>query len=158
MTTIEIQPKQQLYLETVNQFFGQVKEWLPEPFETVQTENTRLEDKTGEYEVPLLSIIKKGVPTLDRVIANLLPEGISFLTGEDLIEIKGAWNEEEVAYIRQKNLIKTVRDGKECLMDEGFEKEGWYWIIINQDQIRPITKEVFFEIIQKVSNQPLELV
>jgi len=102
MTTIEIQPKQQLYLETVNQFFGQVKEWLPEPFETVQTENTRLEDKTGEYEVPLLSIIKKGVPTLDRVIANLLPEGISFLTGEDLIEIKGAWNEEEVAYIRQK--------------------------------------------------------
>ena len=55
-------------------------------------------------------------------------------------------------------MIKTVRDGKECLMDEGFEKEGWYWIIINQDQIRPITKEVFFEIIQKVSNQPLELV
>jgi len=160
MTSLEVQKtpqeKQQLYLETVNQFFGQVKEWLPESVETVQIENALLEDKTGEYEVPLLSIIKKGVLTPDSVIANLLPQGISFLTGEDLIEIKGAWDEEELAYIRQKNLIQTVRHGKECLMDEGFEKEGWYWILINQDQIRPITKELFFEIIRKVSNQPME--
>ena len=160
MTSLEVQKtpqeKQQLYLETVNQFFGQVKEWLPESVETVQTKNALLEDKTGEYEVPLLSIIKKGVLTPDSVIANLLPQGISFLTGEDLIEIKGAWDEEELAYIRQKNLIQTVRHGKECLMDEGFEKEGWYWILINQDQIRPITKELFFEIIRKVSNQPME--
>jgi len=151
------QEKQQLYLEKVNQFFWQVKEWLPEPFETVPTENALLEDKTGKYEVPRLSIIKKGVSTPDSVIANLLPEGISFLTGEDLIEIKGAWDDEEVAYIRKQNLIHTVRHGKECLMDEGFEKEGWYWIIINQDKIRPITKEIFFEIIRRVSNQPVSL-
>ncbi len=152
------QEKQQLYLEKVNQFFGQVKKWLPTPFETVQTENALLEDKTGEYEVPLLSIIKKGVPTPDSVIANLLPEGISFLTGEDLIEIKGAWDEEEVAYIQEKNLIHTERNGKECLMDEGFETEGWYWIIKNKNQICPITKEVFLEIIKRVSDNQMELI
>jgi len=150
------QEKQQLYLENVNKFFGQVKKWLPTPFETVQIENHLLEDKTGEYETPLLSIIKKDVPAADGVIANLIPEGISFLTNDDLIEIKGAWDEEEVAYIQEKNLIHTVRSGKECLMDEGFETEGWYWIIKTKNQIRPITKEIFFEIIKRVSDQPME--
>ena len=53
------QEKQQLYLEKVNQFFGQVKKWLPNSFKTVQIENHLLEDKTGEYKTPLLSIIKK---------------------------------------------------------------------------------------------------
>jgi len=150
------QEKQQLYLEKVNQFFGQVKKWLPNSFKTVQIENHLLEDKTGEYKTPLLSILKKEVPEVEGIIANLIPEGISFLTDDALIEIKGAWDDEEIAYIQEKNLIRTVRDGKECLMDEGFETEGWYWIIKANNQIRPMTKAIFFEIIKKVSDQPME--
>jgi hypothetical protein len=45
-----------------------------------------LEDKAGEYETPLLC--KKSLPTHDGVVASLLPEGIGFLTGDYLIEIK----------------------------------------------------------------------
>jgi hypothetical protein len=81
MTTIEVQQtpqeKQQLYLEKINQFFGQVKKWLPN-FEMVRIENSPIEDKTGEYQTPILSIVKKDKP--DEAQADLFPEGISFLT------------------------------------------------------------------------------
>ena len=66
MTTAEVpqtpQEKQQLYLEKINQFFGQLKEWLPSSFDTLRTENSLIEDKTGEYQTPILSIVKKDKP------------------------------------------------------------------------------------------------
>ncbi len=57
MTTIEVQQtpqeKQQHYLEKINQFFGELKECLPNAFDTVRTENSPIEDKTGEYQTPM---------------------------------------------------------------------------------------------------------
>jgi len=152
MTTIEAQQtpeeKQQLYLEQINQFFGQLKEWLPNSFKTVLTENSPIEDKTGEYQTPILSIVKKDKP--DDVVADLFPEGISFLTDDALIEIHGAYEEEEMIYMQENNRRYTVRNGKKCPMYEGFVQEGWYWIT-DLNKIRLITKERFIELLNRVS-------
>jgi len=156
MTTLEIQQtpqeKQQLYLEKINQFFGQVKAWLPHSFETVRTENNPIEDKTGEYQTPILSIVKKDQP--NDMVVDLLPEGISFLTDDALIEIQGTDDEAEMIYMQENNRRYTVRNGEKCPMYEGFVQNGWYWIT-DLNQIRLITKERFIELLNQVS-EPLE--
>jgi len=154
MTTTEVlqtpQEKQQLYLEKINQFFGQLKKWLPNSFQTIRTENNPIEDKTGEYQTPILSIVKKDKP--DDAVADLFPEGISFLTDDALIEIHGAWDEEEVIFMQSNNLRYTIRNGEKCPMYEGFVQEGWYWIT-DINKIRLITKEVFIELLNRVSGK-----
>jgi hypothetical protein len=157
MTTREIQQtpqeKQQLYLEKINQFFGQIKEWLPNSFEVVQTENSLIEDKTGEYQTPILSIVKKDKP--DDAVANLLPEGISFLTDDALIEIHGTYEDEEMIYMQENNQRYTIKNGEKCPMYQGFVQEGWYWIT-DLNQIRLITKELFIDLLNRVS-EPQEV-
>jgi hypothetical protein len=157
MTTREVQKtpqeKQQLYLEQINQFFGQVKKWLPTPFETVQIENCLLEDKTGEYQTPILSIVKKDKQ--DDAVADLLPEGISFLTDDALIEIHGAYDHEEMIYMQENNQRYTIKNGEKCPMYQGFVQEGWYWIT-DLNQIRLITKDLFIDLLNRVSG-PLEV-
>ena len=150
MTSIEQTPqqKQQLYLEKINQFFGQVNEWLPNSFETVRTENNPIEDKTGEYQTPILSILKKDHP--NDVVTDLFPEGISFLTDDALIEIHGAWNEEEIIYMQENQRRYTVRNGEKCPMYDGFVQEGWYWIT-DLNKIRLISQDVFVELLNRVS-------
>jgi len=157
MTTREVQQtpqeKQQLYLEKINQFFEQIKEWLPNSFETVRTENSPIEDKTGEYQTPILFIVKKDKP--DDAVADLLPEGISFLTDDALIEIHGAYDDEEMIYMQENNQRYTIKNGGKCPMYQGFVQEGWYWIT-DLNQIRLITKDLFIDLLNRVS-APLEV-
>ncbi len=152
MITTEVkqapQEIQQLYLETINQFFGQIKEWLPNSFEIVRTEDSPIEDKTGEYQTPILSIVTKDKP--DNTVANLFPEGISFLTDDALLEIHGAYDDEEMIYMQENNRHYTIRNGKKCPMYEGFIQDGWYWIT-GLNKIRLITKNVFVELLNQVS-------
>lgn len=144
------QEKQQLYLEKINQFFGQLEEWLPNSFETVLTENSPIEDKTGEYKTPILSIVKKDKP--DDTIANFFPEGISFLTDDALIEIHGVYDDEEMIYMQENNRRYTVRNGEKCPRYEGFVQDGWYWIT-DLNKIRLVTKDVLIELLNRVSGR-----
>jgi len=86
MTITEVeqtpQEKQKLYLKRVNQFFAEVKNWLSDDFETIRTENYPVEDETGKYQIPSLSIRGKS----NNKVVDLFPKGTSVLMGEAFIE------------------------------------------------------------------------
>jgi len=83
------QEKQKLYLKRVKQFFAQVKNWLSDDFETIPTENYQVEDETGKYQIPSLSIVIKKRES--EKVVDLFPKGTSVLMGEGFIEVHGVY-------------------------------------------------------------------
>ncbi len=67
-----------------------------------------------------------------------------------MIEIHGAYDDEEIIYMQENNRRYTVRNGEKCPMYEGFVQEGWYWIT-DLNKIRLITKDLFIELLNRVS-------
>ena len=72
MNQIQTTEKQQLYQKRVDQFFAQIKNWLSDDFEIILTENELIEDETGKYQIPSLSIVKKEPSKPNKKIVDLL--------------------------------------------------------------------------------------
>jgi hypothetical protein len=46
----------------------------------------------------------------------------------------------------------TERNGQECPRYEGFEGDGWYWMVRTPEyprRMRRMTKEIFFELVKR---------
>ncbi len=156
MTTTEIkqtpQEKQQLYLKRINQFFAQIKHWLPNDFETIPTENYQVEDETGKYQIPSLSIVKKDISEPKNKVVDLFPKGTSVLIGEGFIEVHGVYGEESFIYMLKDGWIIQDRFGKIRPMYKGVKTDGWYWLeSYHRNQASLVDKEVLMDVLKMVT-------
>lgn len=120
---------QQIYKQRVNDFFAQVETWLPDELETVIISNEHLiEDETGRYAVTSISIVKKDTSEPDDVVASLLPQGVSVLLADGLIELNGPFATESILYMQKDSLIIHDSAGKERKMFGGLKQDGWHWL------------------------------
>jgi len=142
--------KQQLYLKKVNQFFAQVKSWLSDDFEIIFTENYQVEDETGKYQTPSLSILKK--EPSKPLVADLFPKGTSVLIGEGFIEVHGIYGEESFIYMLKDGWVIQDRFGKIRPMYRGVKIDGWYWLeSYHRNQATLIDKEVLMDVLKTVT-------
>jgi hypothetical protein len=143
--------KQQLYLTRVQQFYQQVKDWLPTDLTTREGPNYTILDSTGEYTATQLSVVQKNGADSEQVLANLLPKTCTVLLAEGWIEMAGPLWEENLLYMRTDGLRIQDRDGHIRPMYE-VEREGWYWEDIHRHQPVLITREVFLDLLQEVGD------
>jgi len=141
----------QFYLTQVDQLYQQIQKWGTGKMEFAFTDNYPIYDKTGEYQVPILTaeIIKNSQEVPNRTV-DFLPQGLTFLTEEGILKSHGTFNEEELIYMQTDKLMYTERHGQTVLVDEGFETDGWYWMTLKlgHTKLRPLTKEVFWELVR----------
>jgi hypothetical protein len=159
MTTTEVQQerqerqeRQELYLKRINQFFAQVKNWLADDFETIATENYPVEDETGKYQIPSLSIVKKEMSEPNNRVVDLFPKGTSVLMGEGFIEVHGVYGKESFIYMVKDGWVIQDRFGKIRPMYKEVKTDGWYWIeSYHRNRASLVDKEVLMDVLKMVS-------
>jgi len=156
MTTTELeqiqQEKQKLYLKRVKQFFAQVKNWLSDDFETIPTENYQVEDETGKYQIPSLSIIKKREYEANNKVVDLFPKGTSVLMGEGFLEVHGVYGEESFIYMVKDGWVIQDRFGKIRPMYKDVKTDGWYWIeSYHRNKASLVDKNVLIDVFKTVT-------
>ncbi len=151
MNQIQTTEKQQLYQKRVDQFFAQIKNWLSDDFEIILTENELIEDETGKYQIPSLSIVKKEPSKPNKKIVDLFPKGTSVLMGEGFIEVHGVYGEESFIYMLKDGWVIQDRLGKIRPMYKDVKTDGWYWLesyhrnkasLVEQDVLMDVLKMV----------------
>jgi hypothetical protein len=154
-TQNHLKGKQQLYLDRVNQFFEPVKTWVPQ-FKTIQTEKSHfVQDETGKYQTPFLSIVKTNLS--DEIsdafsLADLLPEGTSVLMGEGIIKIDGLYGQEFIIYMLKQGWLIQDRFGQERQMYQGIDDDGWYWLeSSHRNRVHLVDETVFMDLLKMVS-------
>jgi hypothetical protein len=152
--TIKAQPtkkeKQQYYLNRVEQLFEQVKKWVPE-FEIKHTKKHPIQDETGKYNAPFLSIVNPNIPDGEKaLIANLLPQGTSVLMGEGLVEIAGPYGRESIIYMLKDSWVIQDRFGKERQMYQDVKGDGWYWLESSHRNKASLVDQVLFTDLLKI--------
>jgi len=146
------QEKQQLYLKRINQFFAQVKNWLSDDFETISTGNYLVEDETGKYQIPALSIVKKEKHKPNNKVVDLFPKGTSVLMGEGFIEVHGVYGEESFIYMIKDGWSIQDRLGKIRPMYKEVKTDGWYWLeSYHRNKASLIDKEVLMDVLKTVT-------
>ncbi len=159
MTTTEVQQerqerqeRQELYLKRINQFFAQVKNWLADDFETIATENYPVEDETGKYQIPSLSIVKKEMSEPNNRVVDLFPKGTSVLMGEGFIEVHGVYGEESFIYMVKDGWVIQDRFGKIRPMYKEVKTDGWYWLeSYHRNRASLVDKEVLMDVLKMVT-------
>jgi len=146
-------PKQQFYLQKVNQFYNQIQVWGKDKFDFAFQDHYPISDETGDYDARSLTILKKKASHGEEGLIDFFPRGMTFLTGKGVIEVMGPLISEELVYLREDNLIYTERDGRVYPLEEaeGFKGEGWYWMVLTPglSQWRPLTPDIFFEFVKR---------
>jgi len=146
------QEKQKLYLKRVKQFFAQVKNWLSDDFETIPTENYQVEDETGKYQIPSLSIIKKREYEANNKVVDLFPKGTSVLMGEGFLEVHGVYGEESFIYMVKDGWVIQDRFGKIRPMYKDVKTDGWYWIeSYHRNKASLVDKNVLIDVFKTVT-------
>lgn len=142
--------KQRLYLQQVQQFYKQIETWGKGQFEFTALTHYPINDITGDYQAEALVVLKKNAHGSKENLVKFFPHGITFLTGNGVIEMQGPFGEEEVIYIQKENLMYTERHGQECPMYEGFEGDGWYWLVTDKANawLRRFAKAEFLELVR----------
>lgn len=144
-------PKQQIYLQRVNQLYDQIKHWLSN--DTLQVvvgpPVTLQEPELGTYSANLLTI---ETPDGDVAI-QLKPRGANIVMAEGLIELESWLGKENLVYMPTGGPTLTTPTGVERAIYQGIDREGWYWI---EDSRRtkayPINKTLLLELITMVSD------
>lgn len=134
--------KQQLYLERVQQFYRQVKDWLPTDLAIREGPNYTILDSTGEYTATQLSVVKHNGANSEQILANLLPKTCTVLLAEGWIKLIGQFADE--------NLLYMQTGGTPSIYE--VEQDGWYWEDWHSRQPVPITPAVFLDLLQKVGD------
>jgi hypothetical protein len=147
--------KQQLYLERVHQFYQQVTEWLPTNLATREGPNYTILDSTGEYTASQLSVVTNKGTDVEQVLANLLPKTCTVILAEGWIKMVGRFDEENLLYMLIDGEQLTNPDERIRPLYE-VERDGWYWEDIHRRQPVWITREVFLDLLQEVSDYEFE--
>ncbi len=134
--------KQQLYLTRVQQFYQQVKEWLPTDLVTKEGPPYTIHDSTGEYTATQLSVLQKNGADSKQVLAHLLPKTCTVLLAEGWIKLAGQFADENLLYMRPDGTLSVYE----------VEREGWYWEDWHSRQPVPVTQAVFLDLLQKVGD------
>lgn len=134
--------KQQLYLTRVQQFYQQVKKWLPTDLVTKEGPPYTIHDSTGEYAATQLSVLQKNGADSERVLAHLLPKTCTVLLAEGWIKLAGQFADENLLYMRPDGTLSVYE----------VEREGWYWEDWHSRQPVPMTQTVFLDLLQKVGD------
>ncbi|KHD11402.1 hypothetical protein PN36_10995 [Candidatus Thiomargarita nelsonii] len=77
-----VEKKVELYLERVNDFYSQIKDWFKDELE-VATYPIQVGEPLGTYEAPALGIRDK-----EETLANLTPKGATVILAEGLLPQK----------------------------------------------------------------------
>jgi hypothetical protein len=152
LSPAQLQQQQQTYLTRVEQFYSQVKEWRKPDFKIIENEKVNVRDHTGEYDVPVLTIFKTGLPEPDVLVADLLPKGTAVFMAEGLIKLIGESSEEWIMYFLKKN-IPTVTDraGQTRSMYKGVQQDGWYWIDGHRSRAHLMEDQLLLDLLSVVS-------
>ncbi|MCP4701772.1 MAG: hypothetical protein GY862_33670 [Gammaproteobacteria bacterium] len=143
---------QDRYKERVNDFFQQIRNWLPDSsLAAGELQKRTIHDATGEYAVEMFGIHKKDMPEADELAVKILPQGASTLIGEG--GVSGPIGYESLIYLRKNDLPKAEYiPGKKRPLYQGVEQDDWYWLQSNlSDHAIPVTKELLFDLIRMVS-------
>ena len=117
--------KVQVYLERVNDFFNQIKNWFKDELE-VTTYPVQVDEILGIYEAPAIDIREKGQTEL---LANITPKGATVILAEGLLEIKGWLDTDHLNYMVDGGFqVTDAYSGKKRPTFKGVNQDGWYWI------------------------------
>jgi hypothetical protein len=145
--------KKQLYLQRVNHFYQQVKNWYTAENFSFSTEERIFRDKLGTYQSALLAIKTKD----EELLAKLVPMGASSLLGEGVIEIVNWLGEEHIVYLLQGGPTLMLPSGERQPRLKGVTQEGWYWLEDPRTkQTRLVDKERLLNLITLVSDYEFE--
>lgn len=145
--------QKQLYLQRVNHFYQQVRNWYTEKNFRFSTEERIFRDKLGTYQSALLAIKTQE----EELLAKLVPMGASSLLGEGVIEIINWLREEHIVYLPLGGPTIMLPSGERQPTLKGVNQEGWYWL---EDpctrQTRLVDKDRLLNLITRVSDYEFE--
>lgn len=145
--------KKQLYLQRVNHFYQQVKNWFPAEHFRLSTEERLFQDELGTYRSALLAIKTQD----ETLLANLVPMGASSLLGEGVIEIVNWLGERHIVYLPHGGPTMRLLSGERQPTLKGVTQAGWYWLEDPRTrQTRWVDKEMLLKLITLVSDYEFE--
>ena len=130
---------QQQYSKRIKAFLRQVKKWLPDDLEMIESiPDFTVTDNTGTYHVEMATIYRKNVPRADGFVADILPFGTIISCGESILEISGAFSQETLTHFHRNN--------------QSLDSDGWYWLDKSASRdVTLVTSEQFFDLIELVN-------
>jgi hypothetical protein len=143
-----------LYLQQIEQLYQQIQTWAKGKFNVVVPRSTYLmNDVTGDddYQVSRLSVFQKDSLNENDTLLDFLPRGITFLSGIGVVAVEGHYSDDEVVYMQKDTVRYTERNGKRCLMYEGFVEDGWYLVVRGDDPstVQRLTEAEFLQLVKK---------
>lgn len=112
-TKQDAEAKKQIYLQRVNQFYADLKNWLQDEAFILEEDHVDVIEALGEYQAPRCSVkTQEG-----ELLAEFKPTGASVLLAEGAIDVKG-WLDKEYVLYMLKNDPQTYYK---------IEEDGWYW-------------------------------
>ncbi len=151
----QAEQKKQVYLNRVNQLFGNIKNWLKDEARVEQQEIEITEKFTGTYTVPSLSISTQ----TGQALAEIKPRGAYVILAEGLVDVEGGFGREHLTYMvdggpdsHKANPQNPVQIFTEQMFKD-IDDDGWYWIEETTDEkVHFINdKNALLDIISQVS-------
>ncbi len=109
----DVQIKQQIYLQRVNQLYANIKNWLQDEPLILEESKTDVIEALGHYQAPKLSIKTQA----GEQLAEFKPTGTSALLAEGSIDVKGWLDREYVVYMLESHPQTYYK----------IDADGWYW-------------------------------
>lgn len=120
----DVEAQKHFYLQHVNQFYDDIKNWLKDENWVFLTQPTEIYEELGHYVVPFLSI----KTATGELLAEMKPIGASAIIGEGVIEVIGSFDNDFMTYmLAGEPTITDPFSGVKRPIYDGIEVDGWYW-------------------------------
>lgn len=144
------------YLQRVTSFMAQASDWCKSRGLSVENDFVMLrEERTAEYQAPLLSMAKDGVS-----LAKLVPAGSKIIGAEGRVDLIGPIARHAFLFYPRKGATSStqIKVGEKTTsssptpMLSRIDGEGWYWIEATVRRAKRVDESLFIDLLTDVTD------